>query len=182
MRNRQKSILLRPTYQRPKLLFMISYFLVAAFLFPTTSNIRYASTSDETLGSIQPYPIAQNIILAPESARAATSINAQVGCMGETHSKGFVKLTWKTAANIGVGQRVDITIFRGGFEHQNFESSELLPADQNSFIWDRLRGQAIHFVRILTKQKDGWVPSEIISFEGPLCIMDSRRKCVKPSS
>jgi len=182
MRNRQNSILLRPTYRRPKLRFMLPCFLVAAFLLPTTTNIRYASASEKTLKSNQPYSIAQDVILAPGSARAATSINSQVGCMGETHSKGFVKLTWKTAANIGVRQRVDITIFRGGFEHKNFESSELLPANQNSFTWDRLRGQAIHFVRILTKHKDGWVPSETISFEGPLCIMDSRRKCVKQGS
>jgi hypothetical protein len=169
--------------RRAKLRVAVTSFLVVIGVLHIAQDIGHESAAKENsvLSQSHPDPSDQNIILAPDQTRAAMSIDAQVGCTGVNNSIGFVKITWKTAANLGVGQRVDITIFRGGFEHQKFETSEILSADQVSFVWDRLRGQAIHFVRVLTKHKDGWVPSEIISFEGPLCIMDSRHSCVTPT-
>ena len=103
---------------------------------------------------------------------AATNLQAEVECSVEEPRKGIAKLSWTVATSPGSAQRVDVTIFRGGFERGEFETTGPLPPSQSSLVWDRLSGQAIHFWRVLTLHADGWVPSETSSFEGPTCAAD----------
>jgi hypothetical protein len=106
--------------------------------------------------------------MPPGNPAAATGLHSEVDC--EVPGKAIVKLSWKIASIPGSAQRVDVTIY--SFDEDKFDSSELLPPDQSSFVWDRLRGQAIHDWRVLTLHPEGWVSSETAGFEGPTCVGD----------
>jgi hypothetical protein len=113
---------------------------------------------------------------AAGDSKTATALSAEVSCDRGDHSKGIASLSWTVASVAGSQQKVEVTIFRDGFQRNEFESSEILPPGQTSLVWDRLRGQAIHFARVLTKHKEEWVPSKLTSFEGPTCVMDLSRE------
>jgi hypothetical protein len=100
----------------------------------------------------------------------ATGLQGEVACSETELGQGIARLDWKTGKTPGSEQRVDVTIFRDGFERGDFESTEPLPPDQSSLVWEQLRGQAIHHWRVRTLHPDGWVPSETASFEGPTCV------------
>jgi hypothetical protein len=106
--------------------------------------------------------------LPAEGPGAASNLRAEVECSLEDPSQGVAKLSWTVASTVGSEQRVDLTIY--GFEDGKFKSSESLPSDQASLVWDELSGRGIHFWRVLTLQPDGWKPSETATFEGPACV------------
>lgn len=123
-------------------------------------------TATPTMPTLSPTPDAP--ILPPGGPSAATNLQSIVEC--ESPGKAVARLSWTPAASPGATQRVDVTIYT--FEGDQFESSKLLPPDQDSLVWEQLKGQAIHDWRVLTLQADGWVPSEIAGFEGPTCVVE----------
>jgi len=48
----------------------------------------------------------------------------------------------------------------------------VITPSQNALVWRPVRGQAIHFWRVVTLQPEGWVPSDVASFEGLTCVAD----------
>lgn len=118
--------------------------------------------------ALSPTPDAP--ILEPGGPGAAANLQSVVDCDGPGES--VARLSWTLARNPGQAQRVDITIFKKGFETGQFESSELLPPDQSSLEWEELDPGLNHRWRVLTLQSGGWVPSEIAIFKGPVCVGD----------
>jgi hypothetical protein len=112
----------------------------------------------------------------PASAQAssvvATDLQARTECSNTQLRKGIAKLSWKIASNVGSAQRVDVTIYRDGFETGKFETIGPLPPGQSSLVWERLDPGIIHYYRVLTLHTQEWVPSETASFEGPTCVAD----------
>ena len=121
-------------------------------------------------------------ILSEGGFKAATNLQSEVGCSEINPRKSFAKLSWIVAENPGTEQRIALTIFKDGFHKGNFQVSEPLSPNHTSIAWDQISGQAIHQWIVLTKHKDGWVPSETASFEGPLCIADMVNKKKKKKS
>jgi hypothetical protein len=99
-----------------------------------------------------------------------------VECSRTELRKGIAELKWTVASNPGSAQRVEVTIYRDGFERRRLESSELLPPDQSFLAWERLDPGIIHYARVLTRHGEEWVPSASVSFQGPTCVADSQRK------
>ncbi len=104
--------------------------------------------------------------MPPGDSSAATDLRVDLRCSKTERRKSIADLTWKPAAKPGTGQQVDVTIFEGGFERGEFDSSGLLPPDQSSLVWEQVRGPAIHFWRVLTFDGNQWVTSDTGRFEG----------------
>lgn len=106
-------------------------------------------------------------ILPPVGTSAATNLEGQAKCSNEQPPKPIAQLRWTPASPTGTAQRVDVTIF--SFDGTKFDSSDVLPGDQTSLLWPRVSGSAIHFWRVLTRQPEGWVSTDIASFTGVTC-------------
>ena len=114
---------------------------------------------------------------AQVSSVVATNLQTKTECSDTQLRKGIAKLSWKIAAEPGSAQRVDVTIYRDGFETGKFETTGPIPFGQSSLVWERLDPGIIHYYRVLTLHTQGWASSETASFEGPTCVADfqSRR-------
>jgi len=114
-------------------------------------------------------------VLAPGGDTAATRLQvADVDCSDADGGLAVAALRWTPAADRGREQRIAVTIYPGGFERGDFESSAPLSADRDTMTWPRVHGRAFHFWRVLTLQEDGWHPSATVKFEGVACIYDQR--------
>jgi hypothetical protein len=111
-------------------------------------------------------------VLEPGGPGAATNLQSEIGCSPVVRKKGLARLQWTPAEERGTAQQVVVTIFKDGFETGRFERSERLTPTQSSFVFEQVRGQALHFWRVLTRQSEGWIPSETARFEGPTCLFD----------
>lgn len=110
--------------------------------------------------------------LPPGGPKAATNLVAKPDCDGVNPRKAIARLSWTPATKAGQEQRVVVTIFRDGFERGEFDISKVLKPGETNLVWDEIRGQAIHFWRVLTLHPEGWVPSVTARFEGPPCVSD----------
>jgi hypothetical protein len=111
-------------------------------------------------------------ILSGGGARAASGLEAVAGCSNTEPRTETLELHWALADRLGSAQRIDITIYSELFDDRRYESSPLLGADEKSFDWDGVSPGAVHFWRVLTRQADGWVPSETARFTPGACIGD----------
>jgi hypothetical protein len=114
--------------------------------------------------------------VSPVNPGAVTNLQIKIECSRTELRKGIAQLSWKVAQPPGSAQRVEITIYRDGFKGGKFETSGLLPPEQSSLVWEKLEPGIIHYCRVVTLHAGGAVPSEIVSFEGPICIADFRPK------
>jgi hypothetical protein len=127
-----------------------------------------ADAAAESAGS--PKVLADIPVLPAGGPGAATNLDAKVECSKTELRKGIAKLSWRAASIPGREQRIAVTIY--SFDSGQFETTGPLPSDQSSYVWDQLHGQAIHFWLVLNLHENGWLPSEIASFEGPTCVAD----------
>ena len=66
-----------------------------------------------------------------------------------------------------------VTIFLRGFALGSFEASRPLANGVESFEWRRVHGQAIHYWRVITRDRNGrWLGSATAQFTGPTCIAE----------
>jgi hypothetical protein len=120
------------------------------------------------------------ITLLSHGPGGATNLAAQPDCDPVQPGKAIVRMSWTPASPPGIEQRIAVTIFQDGFDRGEFDLSPALASDRASFVWDCPKGQAIHFWRVLTQQTNGWLPSAIASFEGPLCVSDMVMESTAP--
>jgi hypothetical protein len=114
-------------------------------------------------------------VLSPGGDAAATQLRVtDVECSDSDGGLAVADLRWAPAADRGDEQRVAVTIYPGGFDRGQFESSAALSADRAAMTWPRVHGRAFHFFRVLTLHEDGWHPSATVKFEGVACIYDQR--------
>ena len=119
-----------------------------------------------------PSPSLNGPVLAAGGQRAATNLESRTGCSDDEPGKGFADLKWSPATQPGREQKIQVTIFRRGFEAGDFQTSEALAPERTTYRWTRPQGQAIHYWQVLTRHSDGWIPSETAKFEGPACVAD----------
>lgn len=141
-------------------------------LTPSTAESK-GNNKKVTQGPTPTAPPAQSLegpVLVAGGQRAASNLESEVGCRDDAPGKGFADLKWTPAHQRGLEQKLQVTIYKEGFESGNFQVSEALTPDRASYRWSRPEGQAIHYWRVLTRHSDGWVPSETAKFEGPSCV------------
>lgn len=135
----------------------------------TATPVALASPTAPAASTATPAP-SPVVTLPPGGPGAATGLEAQTECDAATH-QGVAKLSWKAAESPGSEQQVMVTIYPGGFEAGVFETSGALPPDQSSVSWERPGPLALHTWRVITRQPEGWVPSETSTFTGPSCLV-----------
>jgi hypothetical protein len=106
------------------------------------------------------------------SVNTATELSAQVKCSDLERFKSLAQLSWLPATNPGDEQRIDVTIFKDGFDTGNFESSKPMPADASSYLLQDVQGQALHRWRVATISGTDVFFSETARFEGVVCVGD----------
>jgi hypothetical protein len=136
-------------------------------LSPTVQPLTATPTSGPTATHFPTVPSGIPI-LPPGGSGAATNLQAQPGCRG---AEPIVYLSWDLAAERGSAQRVDLATFIGGFEAGVFEMTVLHP-EEMSVVWDKVSSGVLHFWRVLTWHQDGWVTSEVATFNGLVCTPD----------
>lgn len=102
----------------------------------------------------------------------ATELAAQVKCSDLERFKSIAQLSWSPAENPGDEQRIDVTIFKDGFETGRYESSKALPPEESSYQFDDVKGQALHRWRVVTLTGNDTFFSETARFEGVVCVGD----------
>ena len=149
----------------------------AADLTPDSTEKGHPGTSPTTRPT-GPGPSAttrgnpEDAVLASGGPGAASGLEAKPSCSSAEPGRNIMQLQWMLASERGTAQRVDVTIFSEKFDDGRYQTSGTLPRDQSSLQWDRLAPGAVHFWRVLTLHRDGWVPSEVGRFTPGACIAD----------
>ena len=109
----------------------------------------------------------------PPSRRAATRLRSSERCSSNAPRTGIARLRWRPVRRPGRQQWIAVTIFLRGFALGSFEASRPLANGVSSFEWRRVHGQAIHYWRVITRDRNGrWLGSATGSFTGPTCIAE----------
>ncbi len=69
-------------------------------------------------------------------------------------------------------QRIDISMFRDGFQTERFETVARVPTAQNRLVWDDARPGINYYWRVLVLTPQGWISSETARYEAPICPVD----------
>lgn len=126
----------------------------------------------DNTASNQKNPTSTNLKNLANSANTATELAAQVKCSDLERFKSIAQLSWRPAENAGDEQRIDVTIFKDGFETGKYESSKALPPEESSYLFQDVKGQALHRWRVVTLTGNDTIFSETARFEGVVCVGD----------
>lgn len=112
-------------------------------------------------------------VRTPPSRAAATRLRSSERCSSNAPRTGIARLRWRPVRRPGRTQWIAVTIFLRGFALGSFEASRPLANGVSSFEWRRVHGQAIHYWRVITRDRNGrWLGSATGSFTGPTCIAE----------
>ena len=112
-------------------------------------------------------------VRVPPSRAAATQLRSSVRCSSNAPRTGIARLRWRAVRRPGRRQWIAVTIFLRGFALGSFEASRPLANGVSSFEWRRVHGQAIHYWRVITRDRNGrWLGSATAQFTGPTCIAE----------
>ena len=112
-------------------------------------------------------------VRVPPSRAAATRLRSSVRCSANAPRTGIARLRWRAVRRPGRRQWIAVTIFLRGFALGSFEASRPLANGVATFEWRRVHGQAIHYWRVITRDRNGrWLGSATGSFTGPTCIAE----------
>lgn len=112
-------------------------------------------------------------VRVPPSRAAATRLRSSVRCSANAPRTGIARLRWGAVRRPGRRQWIAVTIFVRGFALGSFEASRPLASGVSSFEWRRVHGQAIHYWRVITRDRNGrWLGSATAQFTGPTCIAE----------
>lgn len=112
-------------------------------------------------------------VRAPPSRVAANRLRSSVRCSSNAPRTGIASLRWDPVRRPGRRQWIAVTIFLRGFALGSFEASRPLANGASSFEWRRVHGQAIHYWRVITRDRNGrWLGSAAAQFTGPTCIAE----------
>jgi hypothetical protein len=112
-------------------------------------------------------------VRVPPSRAAATRLQSSVRCSSNAPRTGIARLRWRAVRRPGRRQWIAVTIFLRGFALGSFEASRPLANGVSSFVWRRVHGQAIHYWRVITRDRNGrWLGSATAQFTGPTCIAE----------
>lgn len=112
-------------------------------------------------------------VRVPPSRAAATRLRSSARCSSNAPRTGIARLRWRPVRRPGRRQWIAVTIFLRGFALGSFEASRPLANGVASFEWRRVHGQAIHYWRVITRDRNGrWFGSATAQFTGPTCIAE----------
>jgi hypothetical protein len=112
-------------------------------------------------------------VRVPPSRAAARRLRSSVRCSSNAPRTGIARLRWRPVRRPGRRQWIAVTIFLRGFALGSFETSRPLASGVSSFEWRRVHGRAIHYWRVITRDRNGrWLGSATASFTGPTCIAE----------
>ncbi len=116
---------------------------------------------------------------------AATEMQAEIECSAVEPGTTLAILSWKAAKRRGSDQRVDVTMYRGGFERREYSPAWQQARDTApvQYAYDkkkdrytvRITGLAAgvnYYWRVLNLEDDGWVPSTVARVLAPVCPVD----------
>jgi hypothetical protein len=133
----------------------------------------------EREGSLRRWPLpaapklSRAAVRVRPSAAAAKQLRSTVRCSANAPRTGVADLRWRPARRPAVRQWVVVTIFQKGFALDHYEASRPLPPRARSFEWRRIHGQAIHYWRVITRDRSGrWLGSAVARFTGPTCVAE----------
>ena len=147
-------------------------FVLRLFLLFFTSLLFAACGGNTSNEPASKQALSNNVHNLADNPNAATQLAASVECSPYERWKGWARLSWTPAQIAGEDQRIDVTIFKDGFETQRFESSKALGPTESSYLFENVQGQALHRWRVVTRTGDQLVFSETSRFEGPICVGD----------
>jgi hypothetical protein len=98
---------------------------------------------------------------------AAADLKAEARC-DPVELRGIARLSWGSAES-GGEQRVDVTMFRDGFQTGRFETFGPLPANRDEVALTTGEPGISYYWRVLTETGDGWAPSKIERLPWPIC-------------
>lgn len=154
---------------------LLEAFVLFSWLVSSTVTFGVGSSEQENAWSKSSLRTEETPILSAGPDTAATDLKAEAQCSQEQPGLGVAELSWTVAKNPGSSQRIDITMFRDGFEKSTFNSIGPIPADKSSLESEGIEPGINYYWRILTLTSNGWVPSETARCEGPICPVDGRR-------
>lgn len=109
---------------------------------------------------------------AAGEAGIATDLRAETRCSTDVLRHGEVVLHWSPATPRGSAQRIEITAFRDGFETGRLMVARDVDADAQSTSVGGLEPGLAYRWRVLSRQGEEWLASEVASFVGPTCVAD----------
>ncbi len=122
---------------------------------------------DEARDSDQRRPV-----LARGNAQAPQALRASAECSDAKRGAGLAEFTWSVPNGEVQAQRVDLSMFRDGFQTDRFDTLGRIPAAQSRLVWDGGRAGVKYYWRVMVLTPQGWVPSETARFEAPICPVD----------
>jgi hypothetical protein len=111
-------------------------------------------------------------ILEQGNTQAPGSLQVLARCSDMKLGTGVAEFTWASSATDVRAQRIDISMFRDGFQTERFETVARLPTAQNRLVWDDARPGINYYWRVLVLTPQGWIPSETARYEAPICPVD----------
>jgi hypothetical protein len=138
---------------------------------PQMTSTMSETTPSSTIVPVAP-PAKPLTVIKAEESRAATGLKASAECSAIQPGVALAALGWHPARHRGTEQRIAMTIFPAGFENGEYRLGDPLGGSVSSLEWRAIEGQAIHYWRVLTLQRAGWVASSTATFTGPMCVAD----------
>jgi hypothetical protein len=111
-------------------------------------------------------------ILESGGSQAPGALQVIGRCSDVNLGKGVAEFTWSAQASEVQAQRIDISMFRDGFQTERFETVARVPTAQNRLVWDDARPGINYYWRVLVLTSQGWLPSETARYEAPICPVD----------
>ena len=145
--------------------------MISAELSPTVPTV---TTSTIFVATPTQLPALQTGIpmLPAGGPGAAANLQSEATCNPDDAVKGTARLSWTPSVDRGTEQRVALTTYVRGMETGAFVVTEPLSPDEQGYIWERTSPRITHYWWVLTLHAEGWVPSEVASFEGAICVSD----------
>jgi hypothetical protein len=111
-------------------------------------------------------------VLEQGSTPAPHSLRVVGRCSDVNLGTGVAEFIWTMPLTEARAQRLDISMFRDGFQTERYETIARLPTAQNRLVWDEAQPGINYYWRVLVLTPQGWVPSETVRYEAPICPVD----------
>jgi pimeloyl-ACP methyl ester carboxylesterase len=143
--------------------------LVTVFSLPSGGRAAWASSSAG--------PQAK-----PYSSASALLPDASTGCSAQLPGKAEATFRWTPIAGSAV-QWLDLSLFDNGFAPGTFISAGPLSGSEDTFTWEGLLPDSVHYWRVNSLVGGAWQPSETAVLLTPRCVpgaavlLEVRQEC-----
>lgn len=111
------------------------------------------------------------VVEAVDGQEVAANLTSEPQCDATTPGRTASALSWRAPAG-SAEQRVDLTFFFQGFQSGDFVATPTLPPGQTAYLLLDTEPGVQYQWRVLTRTTDEWVPSDVATFRGAICVVD----------